>query len=90
MKDDTMPRGVLQAFIPTNFLAEIKDYLKRNPQANSKDDCRQHIETFNENFDADIFENVFVKWDSSLRKKSKDEILKLCEAIFNKTEKQLT
>ena len=29
--DETLPNGVLYAFIPKNFLAEIKDYLKRNP-----------------------------------------------------------
>lgn len=61
------PKGVLQAFIPPNFFAEIKEQMRRK---DNTADLDEKLEKFLKDFDKPSYENVFVKWNKDLKKES--------------------
>ena len=68
--------GVIKAFIPYNFFAEINEQVWRrknlsgnqNGQNWSKSELMEMILKFLANFDAQKYENALLKWDERLRK----------------------
>jgi hypothetical protein len=71
--------GVLKAFIPPNFFAEINEQMRRNQY---QPELFEKQMKFLDDFDADKFENVFVKWDCYLREESHKKVKDLCEKIM--------
>jgi DNA-directed RNA polymerase subunit F len=76
--NNSRQKGVLQAFIPPNFFAEIKEILRRNQAANDLD---EKLSKFLDDFDADNYESVFVKWNKTLRQQNANKIREYCDKI---------
>ena len=79
---DRQSCGVVKAFIPPSFFAEINEQMWRM-RHHSKNELLQLQMQFLDNFDADYFENSLVKWDKSLREMSQHRVRDFCELILN-------
>ena len=66
---DRQSYGVVKAFIPPNFFAEINEQLWRWRDYH-KAELVQLQMRFLDHFDADYYENALVKWDKNLREQS--------------------
>ena len=60
---------VVGAFIPIDFFAEIFDLMKRTGFQSTAEILEKQLK-FLDDFDAESFENVFVKWNKHLKAKS--------------------
>ena len=61
--------GIVKAFIPTSFFAEINEQMWRM-RGNNQNELLQLQLLFLDHFDADYYENALVKWDKTLREQS--------------------
>ena len=78
---DRQSYGVVKAFIPPSFFAEIKEQMWR--MRTHQNELLQLQMQFLDNFDADYFENALVKWDRTLREQSQSRVRDFCERILN-------
>ena len=79
---DRQSYGVVKAFIPTSFFAEINEQMWRMRSKNQSELVQLQMQ-FLDNFDADYFENALIKWDKNLREESQARVTELCEQILN-------
>ena len=63
---DRQTYGIVKAFIPSSFFAEINEQMWRM-RTNNQNELLQLQMQFLDNFDADYYENSLIKWDKSLR-----------------------
>ena len=68
-QNDEKFQGVLKAFIPHNFFAEIRDLMRRNQKEKNEIIFEKQFK-FLEEFDMPDYENVFVKWTKELKDES--------------------
>ena len=85
-KNDETYQGVLFAFIPHNFFAEIRDLMRRNQKEKNEIIFEKQLK-FLKKFDKPKYENVFVKWTKELRDKSHLNIKFECEQIIKMKER---
>mmetsp|Transcript_35350 Transcript_35350/g.46533 ORF Transcript_35350/g.46533 Transcript_35350/m.46533 type:complete len:153 (+) Transcript_35350:866-1324(+) len=72
--------GIVKAFVPTSFFAEINEQMWRMRTNNQAELLQQQL-LFLDHFDADYFENAFVKWDKTLREQSLARVRDICRQI---------
>ena len=79
---DRQTHGVLRAFIPSSFFAEINELMWRMRNNNANELLQLQLQLL-DHFDADYFENALIKWDKSLREQSLARVRDLCYQILN-------